>query len=87
MEQEALRTSKVLYWYQKYQNTFEEEDAAMKRGEYARGHYINALEDMLKSRLKPGERSGPLSDLKGKAPVRASSEDATDATCKGKAHQ
>ena len=87
MEQKALRTSKVLYWYQKYQNTFEEEVAAMKHGEYACGHYINALEDILKNRLNPGERSGPLSDLRGKALVHGSSEDATDATGKGKAHQ
>ena len=73
-----LRTSKALYWGQKYHNTFEVEEEDLRRGEYVRGHSVSALEQNFQCRMEPGEHSDPLLMLKPKGLVCNASEDKID---------
>ena len=81
-----VNTAIMLFWGQRYWMSFAKEDAATKRGEYALQYYVSALEEVVKERLKPGSRSGALSNAKGKELARDCSEDEFD-TVAGRAHE
>lgn len=77
--QDIANTATALYWGQRYRDSFEEEKAAANRRDFALSHYISALEEIVKERIKPGERSGHPQNAKGKELARDLSEDAFDA--------
>jgi hypothetical protein len=85
--QEELRgTVEALFWGQRYRTCQAEEKAANMRGEHALTNYIIALEKIVKSRTKPGQRSSALPlDVKGKVEVSELSVEAFNRMGKGEA--